>query len=278
MDREKLNYQFRGLISYRRPALPAIAHYGEKCKEYGAITITVPQPIAGMHLLILTKAAADATMQIPKKNLSKCNFPSNMSFLSIERQNAKAVIAIEDKRILLMLNNRDEQALTATAAKYGALCRSVALDILGNEQDAEECINDALLAIWNAIPPAQPENYRAYLLKILRNIALDRYKAKQRDKRGSGQYADALDELAEILPGTQNTEDTVEQREMLEAVSRFLETLPKTQSDLFVRRYWRFSSFEDLAHDYGMTVNHVRVTLTRLRKRLQKYLRKEGLL
>ena len=91
-------------------------------------------------------------------------------------------------------------------------------------------------------------------------------------------YADALDELAEILPSTQNTEDTVEQREMLDAVLRFLETLPKTQSDLFVRRYWRFSSFEDLAHDYGMTVNYVRVTLTRLRKRLQKYLRKEGLL
>ena len=201
-----------------------------------------------------------------------------MSFLYIERQNAKAVIAIEDKRILLMLNNRDEQALKATTVKYGALCRFVALDILGNDQDAEECINDALLTIWNAIPPAQPENYRAYLLKILRNIALDKYKSKQRDKRGNGQYADALDELAEILPSTQNTEDTVEQREMLDAVSRFLETLPKTQSDLFVRRYWRFSSFEDLAHDYGMTVNYVRVTLTRLRKRLQKYLRKEGLL
>ena len=201
-----------------------------------------------------------------------------MSFLSIERQNAKAVIAIEDKRILLMLNNRDEQALTATAAKYGALCRSVALDILGNEQDAEECINDALLAIWNAIPPAQPENYRAYLLKILRNIALDRYKAKQRDKRGGGQYADALDELAEILPGTQNTEDTVEQREMLEAVSRFLETLPKTQSDLFVRRYWGFTSFSDLAAEFGMRENNVQVTLSHIRKKLLAYLRKEGLL
>lgn len=188
------------------------------------------------------------------------------------------MIAIEDKRILLMLNNRDEQALTATTAKYGVLCRSAARDILGNEQDAEECMNDALLAIWNAIPPAQPENYRAYLLKILRNIALNKYKAKQRDKRGNGQYEDALDELAEVLPGTQDTENAVEQREMLEAVSRFLEALPKTQSDLFVRRYWRFSSLDDLAHDYGMTVNHVRVTLTRLRKRLQKYLRKEGLL
>lgn len=177
-----------------------------------------------------------------------------------------------------MLNHRNEQALEETAKQYGALCRSVALDILGDAQDTEECLNDALFAVWNAIPPAQPENFRAYLLKLLRNIALDRYKAKQRNKRGNGQYAAALDELAEILPDTQSTEDAVEQREMLEAVTRFLGTLPKVQSDLFVRRYWRFSPYEELARDYGMTVNHVRVTLTRLRKRLQKFLRKEGLL
>ena len=112
-----------------------------------------------------------------------------------------------------MLNHRNEQALEETAKQYGALCRSVALDILGDAQDTEECLNDALFAVWNAIPPAQPENFRAYLLKLLRNIALDRYKAKQRNKRGNGQYAAALDELAEILPDTQSTEDAVEQRE-----------------------------------------------------------------
>ena len=201
-----------------------------------------------------------------------------MSFLYIERQNAKAVIAIEDKRILLMLNNRDEQALKAITATYGALCRAVALDVLENAQDAEECVNDALLTVWNAVPPAQPENFRAYLLKLLRNNALDRYKTKHRDKRGNGHYTEALDELAEVLPATHDTEEAVEKRMMLEAVIRFLETLPKEQRDIFVRRYWRFSSFDDLAQDYGMTVNHVRVTLTRLRKRLQKYLKKEGLL
>ena len=188
------------------------------------------------------------------------------------------MIAIDDKRILLMLNNREEQALKATTAEYGALCKAVALDILGNEQDAEECINDALLTVWNAIPPAKPENYRAYLLKILRNIALDKLKAKHRDKRGGSQYAEALDELAEILPAVQNTEDTVEQREMLEAVSRFLAALPDVQRNLFVRRYWRFASFSELASDYSMTENRVQVTLSRLRKRLQRYLRKEGLL
>ena len=116
----------------------------------------------------------------------------------------------------------------------------------------------------------------AYLLKILRNIALDRYRKKQRDKRGGGQYEAALDEIAEILPDKNRTEDTVEQREMLSAVTRFLETLPQKQRDLFVRRYWRFSTYEDLAHDYGMTVNHVKVTLSRIRQKLQKYMQKEG--
>lgn len=175
-----------------------------------------------------------------------------------------------------MLNNRDEQALAATEAAYGALCRATARDILGNEQDAEECVNDALLAIWNAIPPAQPDNFCAYLLKILRNIALDRYRKKQRDKRGGGQYEAALDEIAEILPDKNSTEDTVEQREMLAAVTRFLGTLPQKQRDLFVRRYWRFSTYEDLARDYGMTVNHVKVTLSRIRQKLQKHMQKEG--
>ena len=76
-----------------------------------------------------------------------------------EGKTRRAVIAIDDKRILLMLNNRDEQALAVIAEQYGALCRTVARDILGSEQDAEECLNDALLQIWNAIPPAQPEKH-----------------------------------------------------------------------------------------------------------------------
>lgn len=188
------------------------------------------------------------------------------------------MIAIDDNKIIMMLQNRDEQAIRAVSDEYGAVCRSVAMDILGNEQDAEECINDALLVLWKAVPPAQPENLRAYLLKILRNIALDRYKAKHRDKRGNGQYDQALDEIAEILPGSFSTERTVEQRELLRAVTHFLETLPKAQRTMFVRRYWRFSSFSDLAKAYHMTEIHVRVTLTRVRKRLLKYLRKEGLL
>lgn len=188
------------------------------------------------------------------------------------------MIAIDDKRILLMLNNRDEQALIETTEKYGALCRSVARNILENEQDAEECLNDALLQIWNTIPPAQPKNFCAYLLKIVRNNALDRCKAKNRNKRGKGQNPASLDELSELLPASDNVLCELEQRELLSAITRFLHSLSNKQRALFIRRYWGFSSFSDLATEFGMSENNVHATLSHIRKKLQTYLRKEGLL
>ncbi|MBP0989450.1 MAG: sigma-70 family RNA polymerase sigma factor [Oscillospiraceae bacterium] len=175
-----------------------------------------------------------------------------------------------------MLNNRNEQALTETVQRYGALCRSVARNILGNDEDAEECLNDALLTVWNAIPPAKPENYCAYLLKLVRNAALDQYKSKQRVKRGSGQVSQALDELSEIFASSDNVESELEQRELMKKVTAFLSQLPRNQRDLFICRYWQSESAAKLAERFDMTENNVKVTLSRLRKRLQEYLRKEG--
>ena len=177
-----------------------------------------------------------------------------------------------------MLHNRDEQALKESVQLYGALCRSVARSILGSEEDAEECLNDALLQIWNAIPPANPENYCAYLMKTVRNLALNRYKAQHRGKRGSGQVAQALDELSEIFPATDNVENETEQRELMRSVTAFLQDLPETQRNLFIYRYWQSEAISNLASLFDMTENHVKVTLARIRKRLQKYLREEGLL
>ena len=177
-----------------------------------------------------------------------------------------------------MLNNRDEQALRETAERYGALCRSVARNILGSDEDAEECLNDALLTVWNAIPPAQPENYRAYLLRLVRNAALNRYKAGKRGKRGGGQVTAALDELSEIFPDGKNIEREIEERELTQAVTAFLQELPQKQRSLFMQRYWSAEPIAVLAQNFRMTENHVKVTLSRIRKRLQAYLRKEGLL
>ena len=188
------------------------------------------------------------------------------------------MIATDDERILLLFEERNEQALQETMRLYGALCRTVVRDITGSEEDAEECLNDALLTAWNAIPPAHPQNYRAYFLKLVRNAALDRYRANRTAKRGGGQTAEALDELEEIIPASEHVESELDRRELLAAITKFLETLPKKQRDLFVRRYWYAASIADLADLFDMRETHVKVTLMRLRKRLQKHLQKEDML
>ena len=85
------------------------------------------------------------------------------------------MIATDDKGILLLLNQRSEQALRETATQYGALCRSTARNILGSEEDAEECVNDTYLGVWNSIPPNHPDSLSAYVCRIARNLSLKRY-------------------------------------------------------------------------------------------------------
>ena len=177
-----------------------------------------------------------------------------------------------------MLNQRNEQALRKTERLYGARCRAVARDILHSDADAEECMNDALLQIRNSIPPASPDDYYAYLIRTVRNIALNRLRYRMSGKRGSGEAPLQLDELAQVFSTQDNVEAEFDRKELPAAFTRFLQTLSPKQQGLFLRRYWRMSSFSDLARDFGMTENNVQVTLSRLRRKLQDFLRKEGLL
>ena len=185
---------------------------------------------------------------------------------------------MNDQAIISLFEQRNEQAISESNQQYGALCRSVARDITGNDEDAEECLNDAMLAAWNAIPPAKPKNFCAYLLKLVRNAAYDRYRAAHTMKRNAANIAGSIDELAEIIPDRGDVVNEVERREMIGAINRFLQGLPQKQRDLFVRRYWYATDISSLSKMFHMTESHVTMTLSRLRKRLQKYLRKEELL
>ena len=183
---------------------------------------------------------------------------------------------MDDDKIVQLYLARDEQAIRETSAKYGALCHSIAMNFLGNAADAEECVNDTLLRAWNAIPPAEPESLAAFLGKITRNLAIDRYKELHRAKRGGGEIPAVLDELAEVIPAGDSPEDIMLQTELKAEIDAFLRSLPKEKRYMFIRRCWYMDSIADIAADYQMTENHVSVTLGRLRKKLKAHLEKKG--
>ena len=115
---------------------------------------------------------------------------------------------IDDKKIIELYFERNEQAIKETDIKYGKLCHKIAYNILNNLQDSEECVNDTYLGVWNKIPPTRPDNFKAYISKIVRSISIDKFR-KQKAKKRSADMVMALDELADILPDERYSPESV---------------------------------------------------------------------
>ena len=178
---------------------------------------------------------------------------------------------MEDHNILSLLWQRAEGAIPALAERFGRTLYRMALNLLGSPRDAEECVNDTYLAVWNAIPPNRPEPLPPYVYRIGRNIALNRLRSNTAQKRGG--YELSLEELVGCIPAP-CLEDG---RALGVAMDAWLSTLNKENRAMFLRRYWFGDSVKDIAVAFCMTENAVSVRLNRLRGSLKDYLIKEDL-
>ena len=185
---------------------------------------------------------------------------------------------VSDEAIIKRLHSRDETVLQDIRSIYGELCWQMAFRILENREDAEECVNDMLLSVWDSIPPQLPVSLQAYLITLVRNAALDKVRLEHRQKRGNAEFTLALDELTEILPSGEQVETIVEERELIQAMRDFLRTLKPDARHLFMQRYFMAESVQTIAELNQMNENTVKSKLLRIRRKLQDYLRKEGLL
>lgn len=185
---------------------------------------------------------------------------------------------MEDQDIVELYWRRDERALTETAARLDGYCLAIARSVLGDEEDARECVNDAYLAAWNAIPPHQPERLAPFVGKLTRRIAINALEKREAAKRGSGQGAAVLEELAECLPSGECVESRVEEAELEQALRRFVALLPLQTRQIFICRYWYMDSITDICQRFGWTESRTKTQLYRTRQKLRRYLEKEELL
>jgi RNA polymerase sigma-70 factor (ECF subfamily) len=181
---------------------------------------------------------------------------------------------MDDNAIVELFWQRSEDALTECASRFGGYCRKIAGNILRDGNDADECVNETWLRAWNAIPPTKPMRLSAFLGKITRNIAIDRYEASRSQKRGgkNGAIEIALDELADIPAPTSSD------GEITTAINSFLHSEPPENADIFVKRYWYVKSVKEIAVEYGYGENKIASLLFRMRGRLRQKLESEGLM
>ena len=180
----------------------------------------------------------------------------------------------KQKRIMTLLHTRDPQAIPELSRAFGGLCRSIAGHALRDPQDIEEILSDTYLAVWNSIPPEQPQSLKAYICSITRNLSLTRYRnntAQCRDER----LTVSLEELELCLPGPHDPEQALESARITQAINSFLATQTKINRFIFIRRYYCMDATGDIAKLAGMTDQAVRSRLLRMRAQLREVLEKE---
>lgn len=185
---------------------------------------------------------------------------------------------MEDKQIIDMYFSRSEEAIAQTQIKYGGYCNTIAYNILQNAEDVEECLSDMLIKLWDLIPPERPLCFKAYIGKLMRNIALNRVKYNNADKRGGGQTMAVIDELEECIPDANSVESEIDKRQLTGMINTFLGTLTQEKRIIFVKRYWYMCNVKDIAEQEGMSESKVKSMLFRIRGELKDYLAGEGVI
>ena len=182
---------------------------------------------------------------------------------------------MQDSNIIALFLQRSERAIGELERKYGAACSRTANNILGNRQDAEECVNDSYLAVWNTVPPQQPDPLIAYVLRIVRNISLKRVQHNAAAKR-AGNYQECYEELSGCIASHDTPESVYNAKQLTLYIEDFLSGLSSTNRYLFVRRYWYLDSIDAIAGRFHMAASSVRASLSRSRKKLKQQLEQEG--
>lgn len=181
----------------------------------------------------------------------------------------------EDEKIIGMFFERSEQAIQELDIKYGKICYKLSYNIVNSRLDAEECVNDAYLGAWNAIPPARPDPLLTYICKIVRNLSLKSYWRGEAEKRNSA-YTIAMEEIEACIAGPDTVETELGARELARLIEAFLDTLTVENRVIFMRRYWFSDSCRDIAGRVGLSEKNITVRLTRIRQKLGKYLAERG--
>ena len=183
---------------------------------------------------------------------------------------------MDDVSIIELFWARNEAAISETRQKYNKYLYTCALNILQNSQDAEECVNDTYMRAWESIPPKRPPVFLSYLVKIVRNLSINKSKSQSTAKRGGGELTLLLSELGDCIASKNTVEAEYESAEALQALNNWLWSTEKEVRYIFLRRYFHADSIRDIAKRCRMSEANVKTLLFRARKKLKSHLETEG--
>jgi RNA polymerase sigma-70 factor (ECF subfamily) len=187
----------------------------------------------------------------------------------------KSKSTMSDEQIVELYWQRNEQAIKETDIKYKSFLLSVAYNIVGDARDSEECLNDTYIGAWNAMPPARPTVLQAFLATIMRRTAIDRYKARKRQKRVASELTVSLSEVEEFI-ADDDTYSEVNANELGRVISDFVRALPDRRMYIFMSRYYFARQIKEIARLLKCSESTVNKEIAAIKRDLKEKLEKEG--
>ncbi len=183
---------------------------------------------------------------------------------------------LSDNDIIELYWQREERAIKETDRKYGNYLHTIAYNIIHDNLDCEECLNDTYVGTWERIPPARPNAFKVFLAKIMRNIALDRFRKNRASKRIPSELVVSLEELDECIPSDISVEEKYFIKELGKLLNTYIRSLSAREEFIFVCRYYYSDSMAHIAKLLDMSEKTVSRDLSQIRNGLRELLGKEG--
>ena len=184
--------------------------------------------------------------------------------------------ALNDEQIVELYWQRDERAIRETDIKYGKFLLSVAVNIVHDRCDSEECLNDTYIGAWNAIPPARPVLLQSFLATIMRRTAINRFNANRRQKRIASEFTVSLSELEDFIEDGGDMTAETENEELAKVISDYVGSLPDRQLFIFVSRFYMAEPIAAIGKELGCSVSTVKREIEAIKNGLKKRLESEG--
>lgn len=181
-----------------------------------------------------------------------------------------------DDEIVELYWQREEKAIEYTDKKYGRYLYTIAYNIVHNRPDCEECLNDTYLGTWNCIPPTRPKSFQAFVSKIMRNVAVIKFRKNNAEKRIPSSMLVSLEELEDSIAYSSTMDEEYAVRELTRLLNEYLRGLSDREATIFISRYYYADTLQDLAEMLGVSERTVSRILLKLRQDLKKLLDKEG--
>ena len=161
---------------------------------------------------------------------------------------------MQDEMIVSLYWQRDENAISETERKYGRYLTKIAHNILSDWEDSKETVNDTYLKAWNSMPTHKPGVLSSYLGKITRQLSIDAFRTRNRDKRKHSEYAVSLSELEDCISGSETTEQSIELKLLAEAINTSAVLYQVTGKEKYAKDYAAFMKYLDevvMDHENG---------------------------